>query len=264
MPGATRSRGPRGGVRLTDRDRELLGFAAEHRLVLERQVARLVGSSVDAAAARLRDLDAAGYLVRRQLFSTESAYCQIRSKGLAAIASDLRAPRLKLADYRHDVGVAWLWLAAYRGTFGAGVEVLGERRLRSHDAALRGLDEPYAVYLGGVDRRGDARLHYPDLLLIDPHGRRLALELELSFKEPSRRERILSGYAADPRVDGVLYLVEDDTRGRAIGRAITATARRTYLLDRLHLQLIKPIEVASTHRGGRDGRVREPARVAAP
>jgi len=228
--------------------------------VLERQVARLVGSSVDAAAARLRDLDAAGYLVRRQLFSTESAYCQIRSKGLAAIASDLRAPRLKLADYRHDVGVAWLWLAAYRGTFGAGVEVLGERRLRSHDAALRGLAEPHAVYLGGVDRRGDPRLHYPDLLLIDRQGRRLALELELSLKEPSRRERILSGYAADHRVEGLIYLVEDDTRGRAIGRAITETARRTHLLDRLHLQLVKPIEVAGAHREREGGRGRESGR----
>jgi hypothetical protein len=261
VDGTARSQPRGGGVRLTDRDRALLAFAAEHRLVLETQVATLLGTSLGAAAARLRVLAGENYLARRRLFAGQSAYCQIRPRGLAAVASELPPPRLKLADYRHDVGVAWLWLAARAGTFGRSAEVLGERRLRSHDGALsrrercgRPAEEPYAVYLGGVDRVGNPRLHYPDLLLIDEQGTRIALELELSLKEPARRERILGGYAADGRIDSVLYLVEDDRRGQAIARAIAVSGRRTEMLDRLHIQLITPIDVAEGHRAPGAGR----------
>ena len=56
-------------------------------------------------------------------------------------------------------------------------EVIGERRLRSEDMAAP--DHPYSIRLGGYDNTGKAKRHYPDLLLIDPGGRRVALELEL-------------------------------------------------------------------------------------
>lgn len=226
------------GVRLTERDRRLLAFAADHRLVLERQLERLAGTKL---GGRLRVLADHEYLSRGRVFAER--YYQIRPKGLAAVGSKLPAPRFNLTGYKHDVGVAWLWLAARGGTFGPVDEVLSERVMRSHDGALECVGDPFGVRLGGVGRRGNARLHYPDLLVVSPEGGRLALELELTAKGRERRELILGGYGADRRIDRVLYLVEDDPRGRSTGRLVKTAAREMGLSDRVLLQLVKPLRV---------------------
>ncbi len=220
---------------LTDRDHELLSFVAEHRLVLSTHVQALLGTSPSAASARLRALASEGFLSYDRVFSREPPFCQIRRKGLAAIGSDLPPPRIDLACYRHDVGAAWLWLAARSGTFGPIREVLGERRMRSADGAPDRRGEPHGVRLGGVGPHGRERLHYPDLLLITPAGGRIALELELSSKGRTRREKILAGYASDSRIDAALYLVEDPS----IARSIKDSARRLGISDRVHVQPVR-------------------------
>jgi hypothetical protein len=220
---------------LTNRDLELLRFVGEHRLVLQTHVQKLLGISAQASRARLRALARGGFLSCRRLFDGQPACCQIRRAGLAAVGSSLPAPRLDLARYAHDVGVAWLWLAARRGTFGPMREILAERTLRSHDRAADRGTEPYGVRVGGVGPRGHMRVHYPDLLLVTPRGRRIAVELELTSKGRSRRERILSGYAADSRIDAVLYLVEH----RSTGHAIETSARRMGVSDRVHVQYFR-------------------------
>jgi hypothetical protein len=227
-------------IRLTERDHGILAFAAEHRLVLERQLQRLAGTGV---SARTRALVQAGYLKWGCVFG--EPHYQIRPSGLAAIDSSLPAPRFKLTAYKHDVGLAWLWLAAQRGTFGRLRQVLGERRLRSADGVSERPLEPCAVRLGGLDRYGKERLHYPDLLLIDRQDRRLALELELTPKGRERRELILGGYGTDERIDRVLYLVEDDLRGRRIGRLVESSAHEMGIADLVRIQLIKPLRVTA-------------------
>lgn len=252
-------------LRLTDRDHAALAFAAEHRLILERQIERLLGAGHTELRDRLghteprdrlghtelRDrlqaLARADYLRTGRVF--DEPYVQIRARGLTVIDSKLPAPRFNLSAYKHDVGLGWLWLAAHEGAFGPLREVLSERRLRSHDGALERPAEPYGVRLGGHDRRGNERLHYPDLLLIDPHGRRLALELELTPKGRERRESILGGYGADARTDRVLYLVEDQPAGRAINRAFERTARELGVSDRVRFQIVKPFGLAVQERG---------------
>jgi hypothetical protein len=229
---------------LTDNDRKLLEFVAEHRLVLERQIERLMGPPRAAVKHRLGSLVAARYLSGGQVFG-ETHY-QIRKLGLAALGSRLEPPRPKLATYKHDVGVAWLWLAARGGTFGALREVIGERRLRSHDGAFDHPPEPYGVRVGGFDRYGSERLHYPDLLLIDPYGRRLALELELSSKGREKRERILGAYATDRRVSRILYLVEATPAGRGIRRSMESAAHEMGLTDRVRFQFIRELRIGST------------------
>lgn len=220
--------------RVTGYDLRVLSFAAEHRVVLQRQLERVAGSR----AGRLRALVSARYLARIHGFA--EPHYQIRSAGLAAIDSDLPVPSMSMTSYKHDVGAAWLWLAAHGGTFGPLAHVLSERRLRSHDGALERPREPYGVRLGGVDRFGNDRVHYPDLLLIDPGGRRLALELELTRKGRQRRELILGGYGSDARIDRVLYLVEANRAGRAIGRLLESTAREMGLAGLVRTQLLKP------------------------
>jgi hypothetical protein len=223
-------------VRPTDRsiadqrERELLTFVSEHRFVLPEHLQALLGVSARASGRRLRSLSSIGAL----RYEPPSIY-QITRKGLALIGSELLPPRMDWHCYRHDIGVAWLWLAARSGTWGPMREVLAERRMRSLDATRQPDEAPLAAGLGGVGPRGRERLHYPDLLLVTPAGHRIALELELSRKGRSHREKILAGYGSDPRIDVVLYLVEDV----AIARALAASARRIGTSDRVQIQPVR-------------------------
>jgi hypothetical protein len=214
-------------TQLTTRDLELLGFIAEHRFVLPRHVQVFLGVAAGTAYARLHRLTDAGYLVHDHKLYREPGYYQATRQGLAAVGAGYRQRPVDLNLYRHDVGTAWLWLAARRGVFGPLREVVGERRMRSHDGASPGggaTEEPFGVRLGGYGPGGRPRLHYPDLLLVTPKGKRIAVELELTGKGRARREKILSGYAADPRIDAVLYLVHQ--RNRPLARSIEDAARR--------------------------------------
>lgn len=219
-------------MQLTDRDRLLLEFMAEHRIVLTHHVTRLLEVSPRAASDRLSGLASAGYVRRDSLFHRQAASHQITRKGLAVIDSDLRPPGRDLRSYHHDIGVTWLWLAARAGMFGFLRAVVTERRMRWHDATEEGRGEPMAVYLGGVGPYRGRRLHYPDLLLVDHSGKRIAVELELTSKGRTRREGILSGYGADPRVEGVLYLAGN----AAVARHVRDSARKLGISDRILVQ----------------------------
>lgn len=227
----------RSAVRLTQRDRRLLSFAADHRLVLPAHVQALLGVSAGAAARRLRALAAGGYLQPRALLHQQPSAHLITGRGLAAIDSPLPRPRLDLRQYLHDVGVAWLWLAAARGRFGDVVEILSERQLRSRDGLPRErgpLEDPhrYGVRLWAFGAGGRERLHYPDLLLHTPDGQRVALELELSGKSQRRLEQIMTAYGAEPRIDAVLYLVDRPDVERAVRDAATGAG----VSSRVHVQ----------------------------
>lgn len=216
-------------VALTDPDRRVLEFMAEHRMVLIAHVQRRLGTTTPTAAARMRRLSRAGYLTRNPTITPSVAPHQITGAGLRAIGSDLRAPRQMNSSEIHDVGLAWLWLAAQEGRFGALREVISERRMRSHDRREHGREAPLAVRLGGFSGNGQPNLHSPDLLLIDHSGKRIAIELELSSKTRIRRESILAGYAAAGNVDAVLYLAGN----AAIAREVSRSARKMGLADRL-------------------------------
>ncbi len=231
---------------MTERDRALLAFAAEQRILLPAHVRVLLGVSAESARARCGALERAGLLKRPEAkpYALPAGY-QISRRGLTAIGATGRAPAANLSAPDHDIGVAWLWLAARRGAFGPLREVISERRLRSHDADPERAGEPLGVRLGGYGPGGRERLHYPDLVLVDRDGHRIAIELELSRKGIARRETILSGYAADRRISAVLYLVEIP----AIGRAISASARRLGISHLVHVQRARlaPVRGAPAH-----------------
>jgi hypothetical protein len=234
-PAKPEARTTRRRIRLGEQDIELLWFLAEHRMALPDQAASLLGTTIQTAKVRLAKLVRAGYVTRAPLFRKQPPMHLIAGAGLAAIGSRLPTPQIDVHSYVHDVGVAWLWLAARHGTFGSLLEITGERRLRSHDAARDPGTEPLAVKLGGVGPRGGERLHYPDLLLRTAGGRRVALELELSSKGRVRLEKILAGYASDPRIDGVIYLVESAT----VARSVQTAARRVGIASRIHIQRVR-------------------------
>ncbi len=212
-------------------------------MVLGHQIAVLLDQSAAAVDQRLDTLQKAGYVSSERVFG-RTRFCRIRKRGLQVVGSELRAPQNTPGAYKHDAGVAWLWVLAQRGAFGPLAEVIGERRLRSEDMATP--DRPYSVRLGGYGAKGQEIRHYPDLLLVDFRGRRVALELELSSKEVPRRARILAGYGADRRLEGVVYFVERSDAGRAVGRAIRASAAAVGALSFVHLRTLPPVHFHGT------------------
>lgn len=211
--------------------------------MLAAHVRALLGVGPDVAGARLRALTRTGLLRAHAVLEPPGRCFQITRSGLDAAGAQLPAPRLDPRGLRHDAGLAWLWLAARGGAFGEMAAVVSERRMRSrdaaaaHDARSRGaaVAEPFGVRLGGGGAGGRERFHYPDLLLLRAGGGRLAVELELTGKPRTRRERILAGYGADRRVDGVLYLVEIPR----VGREIEASAGRLGVADRVRVQPVR-------------------------
>jgi hypothetical protein len=241
-------------VRLTERDRELLAFVAEHRLVLAEHVGALLGVSAATAYGRLRALSGAGLLTSKAIFHGRPGHYQITRQGLAAIDSSLPPPKLDVRGYDHDVGLAWLWLAAKGGAFGELRDIVSERQMRSSDGRPDRHGERFGVRLGGVGAGGRERLHYPDLVLDTASGHRVAVELELTGKGRTRRETILAGYGSDHRIDAVLYLVED----AALARSIRSSAARLGISSLIHVQRFAR---GASMRDGAAGRAPERAPV---
>jgi hypothetical protein len=241
---------------LSERDREMLEFAAEHRFVLSAQLAALTGIAELAARRPVRALVDAGQLSSGEYPHGQPPAHQITRAGLRAIGSGLPAPRpVDLSLYRHDVGLGWLMLIARRGRFGPISALVSERRMRSEDARSHERDDRHGVRLGGEGPGGRDRLHYPDMVLVTPAGCRIAFELELSTKSPSHRERILSAYLIDPRIDDVVYLVDR----RSTGAAIARSARRCGAEQIVHVQNVS-FGASGPAGGGERGRVRAPTR----
>jgi hypothetical protein len=223
-------------VRITERDRLLLAFAAEHRFVLCSHVGSLLGISPAAADARLVTLCTGGYLQGESKLLGEPAAYRITRAGLRAADSDLSPPhKLDLATYQHESGIAWLMLAARHERFGPLQQIVSERRMRSLDARADRPGEPFGVRLGGVGPGGRERLHYPDLLVVTASGHRVAFELELTSKARNRREGILGGYASEPRIDAVVYLVDRPN----VGQAVSRSAARLRASGLVHVQNVR-------------------------
>ncbi len=236
--------------RLTQRDFGLLAFVAEHRVIVAAQAQRFLGVSSSVAYARLRALTGAGLLRRQNVLHGHPACYLATTAGIRAADRPYRAQKLEPGLLQHDLGLASLWLAARAGTFGEVREVISERAMRSHDArTAHGAETaaptgPLGVRLGGVGEAGRERLHYPDLLLVTPKGKRVAVELELTSKGVARRERVLMGYAFDRRIEAVVYLVPDISTGRRIQES----ARRIGVSNLVHVQLVKGSRASGASR----------------
>jgi hypothetical protein len=96
--------------------------------------------------------------------------------------------------------------------------VMSERELRLEEADAGSLFGSVPV---GQLPGGRAALHRPDLLLVSPAGRRIAVELELSVKSRRRLAAICRGYARARHLDAIVYLAEP-AAARGVQRTVAA------------------------------------------
>lgn len=216
---------------LDEDDLAILRLLAEHRVSTAAHVQALLGCGSRHAGRRLGVLARHGLIRTERIFAREAPAAWITRAGLGTVASRLPPPRLDLKGYRHDLGVAWLWLAAGEGAFGELRGELSERSMRSHDRRLDATQRPIGVGIGPAGTR-----HYPDLLLETAGGHRVAVELELTAKSRRRLDRIMLGYACDARFDAVLYLCPPGS----IRSAVEAAARRAGIAELVHVQMLAP------------------------
>jgi hypothetical protein len=242
-------------ISLTEREASVLGPLAEHRILIVPQVALLLGVSDGTALRRLRQLEKERLLELRGIFKGLPAAAVIRGRGLRAVGSRLKPPQLNYNEYRHDVGVGWLWLAARAGSLGELRGLTTDRRMQAEDAAATASAQGsrWGVGLGLLGSHGQPQRHYPDLMLDMKSGHRVAVELELTAKSSGRMNRIMSAYASDSRIDHVLYLAAN----RSIAARVQQSARRAGIAERVHVQLLKPDGIA----GAEVGTVRRAARA---
>jgi hypothetical protein len=97
--------------------------------------------------------------------------------------------------------------------------ILSERELR-----VRESDEGELVASARLGELPGGRpaLHRPDLALISPQGRALAVEIELSVKAPRRLQAICRGYARARHLSHTYYVAAPPA-ARAVARAVAET-----------------------------------------
>ena len=237
---------------MRDANHDVLAFAAAHHVVLAEQVGLLLGTDADAAKQRLAELQDAGLIRRTRMLAIDPGCYQITSAGLAVVASELPPPRFDPGRYRNDEGAAWVWLAATKGgNFGPVEQVLSERQMRAHDmrpsaaepeteppTRTQDATQPTGLCFGlrpiGTELTPFTGLHYPDLLLITSAGR-IPIELELSVPAAERLGAIMSAYAAQPNLRGVIYMTDD----QRVAGVVKTVSGRLGISALIHLQLIK-------------------------
>lgn len=233
---------------LSERDLELLRFAAEHRFVLVTQVQALLGVSADTALRRCRTLETAGYLADRSEYLDEPRCFRAKPKGVRAVGKTYGQAQVDSMFYRHNAGVGWMWLAAQRGAWGDYGELISERSLRAGGGLGGDPHEPAGVRMFTIGGGGRRAVHYPDMVLVTPSGKRVAFELELTGKSRRRLEGIVGGYATDRRIDAVVYLVEDPAVRRAVEREVRSWGAE----DKLFVQDVRWAKGARPRDAGRE------------
>ncbi len=98
-------------------------------------------------------------------------------------------------------------------------EMLSEREIRAREGDC---GEPVASARLGELPGGRSAVHRPDLALLSPAGRVVAVEVELSVKAPRRLAAICRGWARARHIGAVYYLAPP-AAARAVNRAVAET-----------------------------------------
>ncbi len=178
------------GVRLTERDLQMIRWINGHRAATAEQVAKKFGLGIPTVKKRLYGLKSLGCLVYEKVFYDKPGVYRAAARGLAAAGDNLPAARLPLGSYEHDQQLVDLAVTLEHRT---GAEWQTDRQIR-HEKGLKGVGTPG---------------HSPDGVLVLTGGARIAVELELSPKGAVKIEKILREYAGS-QYQEVWYFVNCD------------------------------------------------------
>ena len=159
---------------MDDLERDLLRFAAAHRLICGDQVTVLAGGKDhDDPIARTRWLVGEGLLSRVRLTPTAPDCFMVTEAGLAAIDSPLAAPAWEMRGLREVLAAGWVWVRSQDGRFTGLTDIVSRREMVFHDSELtNAIAHRRGVRCGrmgsgsrGAIRRTGLALHHPDVLL---------------------------------------------------------------------------------------------------
>lgn len=205
------SEGPRKAVRLTERDRQIVGLVCELGVVPREALSVAWSWSRQARDRRLAVLEAEGLIGSIRLASEEPGALVATSAGADLVGSELPPGQVTLASWEHTVAVGMLGARL----FAAGValdHLVSERRMRVAERAGRGR---WSIEVGSRWHRGDLAALRTD----DPDGPAVVFEIERTPKSVARLASILRAWTVEPRIDAVVYLATPSTI-RRIDRAI--------------------------------------------
>jgi len=221
-------------IGVEDLDRRLLAFLGAHPFVLASQIERFLGIDHATVDRRLVAMEARRLARSERLQMSGVAFVRVTGAGLRAIGSRLPAPGFDLAGYRHDVGIVWLWVAAWEGVFGEPERVLSRREMQALDRAAGQAGDPdgrFSVPLVGPTTAGPL---YPDVMMVFSSAR-VAVHL---VAWPQRRldlDGLFAGHHKRPEVaDVVLCFVDDD----AVGRKLRTAAEREGVAEKVRVQRV--------------------------
>ena len=199
---------------LTERDIEILRLIARVGAAGAEHVMGGFGVGRSQAHARLGRLCGEGLIARRALLYRRPALYVATRAGLRMCGlSHLGVASVSAAGFEH----AWQACSAAVALADARPDwrLLGEREVRGAERERQALLA--SVRLSGPG--GGGWLHRPDLALLAPDGRVLAIEVELSVKAPRRLAAICRAYARARHIEHVFYFASPRVRA-ALGRAL--------------------------------------------
>jgi hypothetical protein len=208
----------------TARDREIVEWIGRLGAAGAEHVVGRFGMSRSPVYARLASLVADGLLEQRRLPYREPGLYVATAEGLRWCGLErLGLHRVSPGSFEHSRRIASTAAALHLGL--PRWRVLSEREVRAEEADTGELMA--SVKLGDLPG-GRQALHRPDLALVSPEGRVVAVEVELSVKAARRLQAICRGYARARHLDRVYYLTT-----RAAARAVERVVAHVRAEDRV-------------------------------
>lgn len=230
-------RRPGSGLRITDRDLELLRFLARYQYATYPQIAAYLDTTTNALRQRFPRLRAAGLIEWDNAGVTAAGVWRPTRLGIKLSGLDLPVPGLSWGTAAHTLGLVDIGIRFER----AGETVVTEREIRAADQrgrqpsdrmrAARSFHNPQS---GGLEAevmpeplymvRSGKYWHAPDMVLVRPPAaggepQSIAVELEMTHKEPARLRRILNAYKHARNIGYVIYYTHRKDIRDAIQRA---------------------------------------------
>ncbi|HTA33717.1 MAG TPA: hypothetical protein VK721_09855 [Solirubrobacteraceae bacterium] len=202
----------------TEKDAEIVGWIGRVGAAGAEHVMARFGMGRSWAYARLSCLVRDGLLEQKTLLYRQPGLYVASAEGLRWRGLErLGVYRVGAGGFEHACRLATVAVAIHRGL--PGWELWSERELRLAESD-RG--ELVASARVGELPGGRPAVHRPDLAVISPDGRVLAVEVELSVKAPRRLAAICRGYARVRQLERVYYLAAP-AAARAVSRAVAET-----------------------------------------